>query len=300
MELGNTIIGFWEKYGATIVDIARKFGLAILIIIGGKIITSISKKLTQKAILKKLHADETISAVIKITIQYGVVIICLIMILDIFGVNTTGLLALLGAAGVAVGFSLRDTLANIAAGIIILFLRPFKKDDFIECGSVLGVIKEIGLFSTIMETGDGIYISAPNSNLWGVPLKNYSHNKKRRMEISITISHTDSIDNAFRILKDIINAERRFLKDPQAQVLVQSIGETGTGISLRAWASTDVYWNVYWDQMKNIKEKIQEAGFTIALPRREIQLANGANILHNDSTHRAGSPLAEKNERPSE
>ena len=198
------------------------------------------------------------------------------MLLDDFGFSTTGLLALLGTAGVAVGFALKDTLGNIASGIIILFLRPFKKGDFIECDSVMGTVKEIGLFATILETPDGIFISAPNSSLWGIPLKNYSHNDTRRMEIKTTILYTDSIDAAFQVFNNIISEEPRFMKEPAPQIMVQSLGESGTSIALRAWVDSGVYWKTYWDQMKNVKEKIQEAGLTIALPQREIHLIKEA------------------------
>jgi small conductance mechanosensitive channel len=138
----------------------------------------------------------------------------------------------------------------------------------------------MGLFATILETADGVYIAAPNSSLWGVPLKNYSRNDRRRMDLTVTISYSDSIDTAFQVLNDIINEEQRFLKDPPAQVMVQSLGESGTGITLRAWVSGGEYWKVYWAQMKNVKEKIQEAGLSIALPKREIiHLVKDSKIL---------------------
>jgi small conductance mechanosensitive channel len=266
----------WEQYGRHLMTLGRKLVIAALIIIFGNIVIRLSRRLTHKAVTGKLHADETFVSALRMLIQYGVVIICLIMILDTFGINTTGLIALLGAAGVAVGFALKDTLGNIAAGIIILFLRPFRKDEFIECGSITGSVREIGLFAVILQTPDGIYISAPNSSLWGVPLKNYSRNPQRRMDIAVTIPYTDSIDTAFRVLNGIIAGESRFLKEPAPQVTVQSLGETGVGITLRAWLSGSDYWPVYWEQMKNVKEKIQEAGLAIAIPRREIRLANNS------------------------
>jgi small conductance mechanosensitive channel len=205
-------------------------------------------------------------------IRYAVIIFCTIMILDTFGVNTTSLIAVLGAAGVAVGFALRDTLSNIAAGIVILVIRPFRKGDFIEFGSVMGSVQEIGLFATIMTTPDGIYISAPNSCLWGVPLRNYSYNERRRMDIMVNISYTESVDTAIQVLNNIINEESRFLKDPPPQVMVQAYGESGLGVTLRAWVSSADYWPVYWHHMKNVKEKIQEAGISIAMPKREVRL----------------------------
>ena len=270
IELQNFIAQIWESGGQNLFGLGRKILLAAFIILCGKIITSVSRKITQQAVVGKLHADETIASILRMVIQYGVFIICLIMILDIFGINTTGLIAMLGAAGVAVGFALRDTLNNIAAGIIILFLRPFKKGEFIECDTIMGTVQEMGLFSVILQTPDGIYISAPNSSLWGVPLKNYSRNPQRRLDIPITISYTDSIDAAFWVLRGIIAQENRFLAEPAPQVMVQSLGELGTVVTLRAWVAGDDYWPVNWAQMKNVKEKIQGAGLTISLPRREI------------------------------
>jgi small conductance mechanosensitive channel len=270
--MGIDIAQLWETHSQTIIDIGRKLIIAVLIIIGGRIVIVLSKNLAQKAVTGKLKADEALASVLRMVVHYGIIVICLIMILDLFGVNTAGLIALLGGAVVAVGFALKDTLGNIASGIIILLLRPFKKGDFIECGSVMGSVREMGLFATTMETADGVYISAPNSSLWGVPLRNYSRNDKRRLDIAVSISYSDSIDEAFRVLNDIIREEDRFLKDPPAQVMVQSLGDSGIGITLRAWVSGAMYWRVYWDQMKNVKEKIQEAGLSIAFPKRDIRL----------------------------
>jgi small conductance mechanosensitive channel len=221
---------------------------------------------------EKLKLDENLASVLRMAFQYGIVLVCLIMILDILGINTAGLIALLGAAGVAVGFSLKDTLSNIAAGIIILFLRPFRKGDFIECGSIVGSVQEMGLFAATLETPDGIYISAPNSSLWGAPIKNYSYNPKRRLDITVSISYSDSIDAAFRALTETFSEEGRFLKDPPSQVMVQSLGESGISITFRAWVRGEEYWDVYWDHMKKVKEKIQEAGISIAFPKRDIHL----------------------------
>jgi small conductance mechanosensitive channel len=126
------IIQLWENHGSNILDLGRRILFAALILIAGKVVISASRRIMQKAITGKFKADETLASVLRMAVHYGVIILCLIMILDLFGVNTTGLIALLGAAGVAVGFALKDTLGNIASGIIILFLRPFKKGDYIE------------------------------------------------------------------------------------------------------------------------------------------------------------------------
>ena len=272
MDFNSDLVRLWESYGKNILEMGRKVIVVLLIITCGKIVISVFSKLTHKAAAGKLNLDENLVSVLRMAFRYGVVIVCVIMILDTLGIDTRGLIALLGAAGVAVGFSLRDTLANIAAGIIILFLRPFNKGDFIECGSVSGSVREMGLFAATLETSDGIYISAPNSSLWGVPLKNYSHNPSRRMDINVSISYSDSIDNAFRVLNEIVKEESRFLEEPPSRVMVQSLGESGIGITLRAWVQSSDYWSVYWDQMKNVKERIEQAGLTIPFPQRDIHL----------------------------
>ena len=264
----------WDRHSPFVFGVGRNLAIAALIIAGGIVVIRISRRLTHKAVTGKLHADETFVSVLRMVIQYGIIILCIIMILDLFGVNTAGLIAMLGAAGVAVGFALKDTLSNIAAGIIIIVLRPFKKGEFIECGPVLGLVEEIGLFSAILKTPDGVYISAPNSSLWGLPLKNYSRNPQRRLDITVAISYSDSVDTAFQVLREIIAAESRFIREPAPQVLVQSLGESGIGITLRAWVLGGDYWPVNWDQMKNVKEKIQAAGLTIAIPRRELFMGN--------------------------
>jgi small conductance mechanosensitive channel len=194
------------------------------------------------------------------------------MILNAFGINTGSLLALLGAAGVTIGLALKDTLGNIAAGIILLVLGSYRREEYIEFGVYSGTVKDINLFTTILETPDGLFISAPNSSIWGTPLKNYSRNGKRRMDLSVGIAYSDSVDTAFRVMREIAETETRFMKDPTPQVVVQSLGDNSVIITLRAWASTSVYWNIYWDQMKNVKLKIEEAGLHIPFPQRDLHI----------------------------
>jgi small conductance mechanosensitive channel len=195
------------------------------------------------------------------------------MVLNIFGVNTSSLLALLGAAGLAVGLALKDTLGNIAAGIILFFMGSFRIGEFIEFGSFMGTVKEINLFATILETPDGICISAPNSSIWGNPVKNYSRNGKRRMELAIRISYSDSLDTAFRVLGEIVSSETRFLKDPAPQIIVQSLQDSYVNLVIRAWTGNQHYWDTYWQKMREIKEKIEEAGLHIPFPQTDVHIA---------------------------
>jgi small conductance mechanosensitive channel len=270
--MSEKILAFWNNHYAGIIELGRDLIITAVIIVAGRLLTRAAVKLVNRAVANTLYIDETITSVLRLIIRYGMFIICLIMILNTFGINTTSLLAVLGAAGVAIGLALKDTLGNIAAGIILLFLRSYRKGDYIEFGSCSGTVKEISLFTTILETPDGIYVSAPNSSIWGTVLKNYTRNGRRRMDLSAGISYSDSIDTAFRVMRDIAAAESRFMKNPAPQVLVQSLGDSSINILLRAWAGADVYWSIYWDQMKNIKEKFDEAGLHIPFPQRDLHV----------------------------
>jgi small conductance mechanosensitive channel len=266
------VLNLWTVYSGNIFSFARRAAIALLIALAGKILTWVLKRLIHHLETGPFRIDKTLISMLRLISGYAVLIVCVIMILDVFGVNTNSLIAILGAAGVAIGLALKDTLSNIAAGIVLMIQRTYQRGDFIEFGSAAGSVQEIGLFTTILETGDGVYISAPNSSIWGAPLKNYTRNGKRRMDLSVSISYTDSIDTAFGALREIAAAEHRFLKEPPPQIMVQSLGDSGVNVTLRAWATAGDYWTVYWDQMRNIKEQIEAAGLTIPFPQRDIHL----------------------------
>jgi small conductance mechanosensitive channel len=270
--MGQQIIELWETHSSVIMPIAEDLLSALIIIILGISLSKGARKLVHKANSKWSQSDGTAIPLLQAVIHYAIIIICIIMILNIFGVSTASLIALLGAAGVTIALALKDTLGNIAAGIGILLMGTFRKDEYIEFDTFNGTVKEVNLFTTILETPDGIFISAPNSCIWGTPLKNYTRNGKRRMEISIGIAYSDPVETAFAVMRDIINAESRFLKEPAPQVILQSIEDNSVKITIRAWAEIQDYWNIYWDINKIIKAKIEEAGLHVPLPQRDVHI----------------------------
>ena len=271
----QNIISLWESLSVDILHFVLGIAASAAIIIIGFVLSRGIQKLIKRTVSASLHVDRTVISLLRAIVRYGIFIICVIMILNVFGVNTTSLLALLGAAGLAIGLALKDTLGNIASGIIIIILGNYRIGEFVEFGSFSGTVREINLFTTILETSDGIHVSAPNSSIWGSPLKNYTRNQKRRMELSISIAYSDSVDLAFNVMQDIIASEPRFLKDPAPQVVLQAIEGNSVKISIRAWASTGDYWNTYWDMTRTIKEKAEAAGLQIPLPQREVRLVQG-------------------------
>jgi small conductance mechanosensitive channel len=270
--MGQKFLELWEYHSASVLMLARNLTAAVIIIVIGITLSKGAQKLIKRAASGGLQVDGTVTSLLRAIVRYGFFIVIVIMVLNVFGVNTTSLLAVLGAAGVAIGLALKDTLGNIASGIIILFMGSCHKGDFIEFGSFMGTVKEINLFTTILETPDGIYVSAPNSCIWGSPLLNYTRNGKRRMELSIGIAYSDSVDTAFQVMRDIITAESRLLKEPAPQVVLQSFEASSVKITVRVWASNQNYWDIYWELNKTIKAKIEAAALHIPFPQQDVHI----------------------------
>ena len=277
--MGQKIINLWETHSDTILGLAKNLGITVVIILIGLMLSRGLQKLIKKSDSERLPAGGTVRPLVKAVIKYGIFIICVIMILNVFGINTTSLLAILGAAGIAVGLALKDTLGNIASGIMLLVMRTIHIGEFVEFGSYNGTVKEINLFTTILETPDGIFVSAPNSCIWGSPIKNFTRNGKRRMELSIGIAYCDPVETAFQVMQNIIDSEPGFLTDPAPQIILHAIEDNSIKITLRAWASVENYWLIYWDKTKMIKAKIEEAGLHIPLPQRQITVNSGQSAI---------------------
>ncbi|PJE57239.1 mechanosensitive ion channel family protein [Marinomonas sp. BSi20584] len=279
---------FWQNHSNTIIALGYKIVLAIVIFIASSYIAKAVRRAILNTNSKLNKLDATLTPIFSTVVSYAVYVIGGVFILDIFGVNTASLIALVGAAGLAIGLALKDTLSNIAAGIMLLILRPFRAGDFIEFGFTQGTVKEINLFTCVFETVDGLYIACPNSVLWGGHIKNFTRNGKRRMDIVVGISYSDSIDVGLSVLRQVAVGEPRLLVDPVPQVMVVSMMDSSVNIQLRAWAKTDDYWPTYWDLNKQVKESIEAAGLTIPFPQRTLHVVSepSAQALKEKSTTR--------------
>jgi len=274
----DKLTGFWNSHSETLINLGYKGMLAIAILIASMLIAKALRRSIYNNNERLQKLDSTLIPIISTVVSYAVYVIGAVFILDIFGVNTASLIALVGAAGLAIGLALKDTLSNIAAGIMLLILRPFRTGDFIEVSSTTGTVREINLFTTILETVDGLYIASPNSVLWGASIKNFTRNGKRRMDIIVGIAYSDSIDHGLAVLKKISVEEHRLLHDPAPQVMVTSMAESAVNLQLRAWANNDDYWQTYWDLNKRVKESIEAAGLTIPFPQRSLHVITGNNL----------------------
>ena len=246
-------------------------GLVIIILgfwFSGRISSIIRTRLSR---IKSV--DATLSPVIASVIRYVILLIAFVAGLGSFGIETTSIIAVIGAAGLAVGLALQGTLSNVAAGVMLLFLRPFKVGDWMETGTVSGTVNEIGLFSTIINTFDNIYISVPNSSIWGSIIINHSKYNTRRMDLDIGISYDTDLDYAEQTLMALATDDR-VLTEPAPQFLVVAYADSAITVRLRLYANVDTYFPLYWDMMRNIKPALDAAGIGIPFPQRDIRIIN--------------------------
>lgn len=192
--------------------------------------------------------------------------------LDQLGVQTTSLLAVLGAAGLAVGLALKDSLANFSSGVMLIIFPPFKDGDYVEAGGVAGTVKHIGIFSTIMHTGDNRKIIVPNSEIFGGTIVNISANPTRRIDLVIGIGYDDDIKKAKQILLDIMSKDERIFKDPEAAVALTELADSSINFKVRPWVNSGDYWAVRADLLETIKTTFDEQNISIPYPQQDVHI----------------------------
>ena len=245
------------------------FGATIILIVGFYLAGKLSKLVrTKLGVFDKI--DPLIVPIFGNIIRYGIIIITLIAVLGQFGVQTTSIIAVLGAAGLAIGLALQGTLSNVAAGVMLLLLRPFTTGDWVETGSVSGTIREVGLFTTIIDTFDNVYVSIPNSSIWNSTITNHSHYETRRIDVDIGIHYDTNLDLASEVLLKLAEDERVLDKPKKPQFLVMKYDDSAIVVRLRLYSHTKDWYAVYTDLMRKLKPALDEAGIQIPYPHRVI------------------------------
>jgi small conductance mechanosensitive channel len=226
---------------------------AIILLVLGWLFARMLSRWVYDGLSRITGIDATLSQFFSNIVRYAALILVVVMVLGQFGVQTASILAALGAIGLAVGLALQGTLQNIAAGIMLLVLRPFRVGESIETGNVSGTIVDVGLFATELRTPEGVYRLAPNSTLWNVPITNYSRLATRRHEITIAIGANDDIESTEAALVKLAAADSRVLKNPKPTAYVSEVDAGGAKITLRYWINGQQWWDVSRDMMKAVK-----------------------------------------------
>lgn len=249
---------------------------AIVLLIIGYFLAGLAER-SISAGLSHIHGfDATLRAFFSKIVRYLILALVAIMVLGQFGVQTASIVAALGAIGLAIGLALQGTLQNIAAGIMLLALRPFRIGEYVEVGDIAGTVEEIGLFATRLRAFDGIYILAPNSTLWNQPVRNFNRNGRRRSDITIGIGYEDDIDLAQKTLLELARDDSRVFGDPAPTAFVSELADSAVSITLRFWATDQDFHAAVLDITKAAKQAFDGRGISIPFPQRVVTYQNAA------------------------
>ncbi|MDC1214040.1 mechanosensitive ion channel [Rhodospirillales bacterium] len=264
-EVVDQVIEIVTIYGIDVIG-----ALAILIL--GWMIAGWIRSAVDKSLIKVPNMDGTLRPFLSNLVRWIVLAFVIVAVLNQFGVETTSMIAVIGAAGLAIGLALQGTLSNVASGVMLLILRPFKVGDFISAGSLSGTVVEIGLFTSELKTGDGIYIMAPNSQIWNTTITNFSRNSIRRIDIVVGVAYDDDLDVAQKALQSLMDGQALVLKNPASETMIKSLGDSSVNINMRCWVNTADYWDAFWALNKGAKAAVESAGCSIPFPQRDVHL----------------------------
>jgi small conductance mechanosensitive channel len=263
-EINELVSTYVIPWGINIV-----FAIAIFIV--GRIISKAIVKLL-KRILQKTEMDKILINFISSIVNSALLLFIIIAALDQLGVDTTSLIALLGAAGLAIGLALQNSLQNFASGVMLIIFRPFKTGDFVDAGGTSGVVESITIFNTVMRTGDNCEVIVPNGAIYNGNIVNYSTRATRRIDMIFGIGYEDDIKKAKEIMHEIIDNDVRILKEPEPLIAVAELADSSVNFNVRPWVKTADYWSVKFDLTEKIKIAFDENGISIPYPQMDLHI----------------------------
>ncbi len=225
-----------------------------------------------RTLMQKSDVDDTLEAFVCNLVRMALLVVVAIAAIGQLGVETTSLLAVMGAAGLAVGLALQGSLSNFASGVLIVLFRPYKVGDWVEAAGISGAVEEVQILVTVMKTGDNKKIIVPNSQIMGSIITNYSANETRRVDLTIGVSYDDDLDKVRKELQALVDADDRILKDPAVTIAVSGLGDSSVDFAVRPWVKTSDYWGVYFDLTENIKKRFDEVGISFPFPQQDVHL----------------------------
>lgn len=245
--------------------------MAIIVFIVGRIVVKMLVGGIRK-LLAKSNMDEMLINFLSSILNAVLMLVVVIAALEQLGVDTTSFVALIGAAGLAIGLSLQGSLQNFAAGVMIIVFKPFKLGDFVEAGGVTGVVEQIHIFNTTMKTPDNREIIVPNGNVYGGVVVNYSARDTRRVDLVFGIGYDDDIKKAKEIMATIIEEDERILKDPAPVIALGELADSSVNFNVRPWVKSEDYWDVRADLLEKVKLAFDENEISIPYPQMDVHV----------------------------
>jgi len=262
IDVGDLLSTYVIPWGINIVLAAVIFFIGRMV---SKIVVNIIRRLLVKAKMEAILINFVCSI-----LSAALLLFVIIAALNQLGVNTTSLIALLGAAGLAVGLALQGSLQNFASGVMLIIFRPFKTGDFVEAGGISGTVEKISIFSTQMRTGDNREIIVPNGSIYGDTITNYSARETRRIDMIFGIGYDDDLKKAQGILRELANSDDRILNDPETLIAVSELADSSVNFVVRPWVKSGDYWAVKFDFTERVKLTFDEQGISIPYPQMDV------------------------------
>lgn len=244
---------------------------ALAVFIVGRIVIGLVMRLVSK-LLQKSKMDNMLINFISSILSALLLLFVVVASLDQLGVNTSSLIAIVGAAGLAIGLSLQDSLKNFAAGVLLVVFRPFKEGHFIEAAGVSGVVESISIFSTVMRTGDNREVIVPNGPIYSGVITNFSKRDTRRVDMIFGIGYDADLLQAKKLLADILLEDERILPEPASVIAVAALADSSVNFIVRPWVKTSDYWAVLWDTNEKVKLRFDAAGISIPFPQMDVHV----------------------------
>ena len=256
-------------------EVAIEFGLnllaAIVILVIGRWLAKVIAQLV-KRIMARNEVDVLLVNFISTMVYYALLAFAIIAALNRLGIQTASIIAVVGAAGLAIGLALQGSLSNFAAGVLMIFFRPFSVGDFIEGGGTMGTVREITLFTTTLLTPDNKVIIIPNAKLNGDNITNFNVLGQRRMDLVFGVSYDADIDKVKRIIADEIQKDGRFLKDPAPMIGLLELADSSVNFAVRPWVKASEYWDIFFEFQENLKKRLDAEGISIPFPQRDVHI----------------------------
>ena len=244
------------------------------VLIGGWVLAGVLARQVRNLLPRTKRIDNTVAPLLSQIVRYGIIIVTLVVALTQFGIQTTSILAVLGAAGLAIALALQGTLSNIASGVMLIWLRPFNVGDYVDAEGTAGTVVEIGLFAAELKTYDGIFVFVPNSRLWNSRITNYSRQPQRMVETRISIAYDSDIASARETLLEIAK-DPRVLAEPEPMVFVSALGASSVDLVLRSWVASSDWWRTNVDFQERAKLAFDAAGIEIPYGKLDVNLRRG-------------------------
>jgi small conductance mechanosensitive channel len=265
----------WDKLADTLQTTGVEFAInvvtAIAVFYFGKMLVGLLLRGLRK-LMRAQAIDKTLETFVCNLARVVLLAVVLIAAIGALGIQTTSFIAVLGAAGLAVGLALQGSLSNFASGVLIVLFRPYKVGDYVEAGGVGGTVMEVQILTTVFKTPDNKRVIVPNSQVMNSVITNFSANDTRRVDMLIGVSYGDDLDKVRAVLTELLNAEQRVLRDPPYTIAVSALADSSVNFVVRPWVKTEDYWGVMFDLTEAIKKRFDQEGISIPFPQRDVHV----------------------------